>query len=126
MTTGPRAGSPFERRREPRHSRCGGPSCYLGPRGYRRKEASLAEIRVESPVEEAHLQRRAIEGVVRDTLRDFAGTWDVLIRPAQREPWWIVLLDRERGGFKRTLLVDPSQTPEAVGKALLEALRGAA
>jgi hypothetical protein len=50
----------------------------------------------------------------------------VLIRPAQREPWWVVVLDREGGDFRRTLLVDPSQTPEAVGKALLEALRGAA
>jgi len=69
--------------------------------------------------------RRAIEGVVRDTLRDFVGVWQVLIRQAQTDPWWIVVLDREGGGFRRTLLVDPAQTPEAVGKVLLEALRGA-
>lgn len=86
----------------------------------------MAEIRVESPLEEGHPQRQALETVVRCTLRDFAGTWHVLIRQAQREPWWIVVLDRERSSFKRTLLVDPSETPEAVAKALLEALRGAA
>jgi hypothetical protein len=75
---------------------------------------------------EDHPRRRVLESVVRDTLRDVVGTWDVLIRPAQREPWWIVVLDLEGGGFRRTLLVDPSQTAQAVGKALLEALRGAA
>jgi len=63
--------------------------------------------------------------VVRDTLRDFVGTWHVLIRPAQTDPWSIVLLDWDGGGFKRTLLLDPSETPEAVGKAIEEALRGA-
>jgi len=64
--------------------------------------------------------------VVRETLRDFVGTWDVLIRPARTAPWWIVFLEREGAGFKRTLLLDPSETPEAVGKAIEEALRGAA
>jgi hypothetical protein len=67
-----------------------------------------------------------------DTLRDFVGTWHVLIRKAQTPPWRIVLLERhgalepEGGGFRRTLLLDPrGQTPEAVGKAIEEALKGA-
>ncbi len=59
-------------------------------------------------------------------MRDFVGTWHVLIRAAQTDPWWIVILEREGGGFKRTLLLDPSETPEAVGKAIEEALKGAA
>lgn len=63
--------------------------------------------------------------MVRDTLSDFVGTWHVLIRPAQTDPWWIVILEREGGGFKRTLLFDPSETPEAVGTAIEEALKGA-
>jgi hypothetical protein len=83
----------------------------------------VAEIRVESPLEEGHPQRQALETVVRCTLRDFAGTWHVLIRQAQREPWWIVVLDRERSSFKRTLLVDPSETPEAVATALVRDVR---
>jgi hypothetical protein len=106
-------------------SRCGGLRATLAVRT-QKKEAALAEIRVESPVPESHSQRRAIEAVVRGTLRDFARTWQVLIRPAQTAPWWVVMLDREGGDFRRTLLVDPSLTPEAVEKALLEALRGAA
>jgi hypothetical protein len=63
--------------------------------------------------------------VVRETLRDFMGTWHVLIRPAQTAPWWIVLLERQGGDFTRTLLLHPSETRGAVGKALLEALKGA-
>ncbi len=53
------------------------------------------------------------------------GTWHVLIRPAQAAPWWIVLLERQGGDFTRTLLLHPSETRGAVGKALLGALKGA-
>jgi hypothetical protein len=66
-----------------------------------------------------------MEDLVRETLRDFVGTWQILIRPAQTDPWWIVLLERLGGDFARTLVLDPSETREAVGKALLEALKGA-
>lgn len=70
--------------------------------------------------------------MVRDTLRRFVGRWHVLIRQAQIDPWWVVLLQREgelepeRGALRRTVLLDPTgQTPEAVGKAIEEALKGA-
>jgi hypothetical protein len=76
-------------------------------------------------VEEAHPSRLVVEDVVRETLRDFVGTWHVLIRPAQTAPWWILLLERQDADFSRTLLLDPSETPEAVGKGLMEALKGA-
>jgi hypothetical protein len=85
----------------------------------------LAEIRIENRVEETHPSRLLIEELVRETLRDFVGTWHVLIRPAQIAPWWILLLERQDGDFSRTLLLDPSETAEAVGKGLLEALKGA-
>ncbi len=85
----------------------------------------MAEIEIENRVDEGHPSRLVIEDVVRETLRDFVGTWHVVIRPAQTAPWWIVLLEREGGEFTRTLLLDASETREAVGKGLLEALRGA-
>ncbi len=89
------------------------------------KGARLAEILIENRVEEGHPRRLVIEDVVRETLRDFMGTWQVLIRPAQTAPWWIVLLERQGGDLTRTLLLDPSEAGEAVGKALVDALRGA-
>jgi hypothetical protein len=91
----------------------------------RRKGLRLAEILIENRVEEGHPSRLLIEDVVRETLRDFMGSWHVLIRPAQTAPWWIVLLERQGGDFTRTLLLNPSEAGEAVGKALLEALKGA-
>jgi hypothetical protein len=101
------------------------PSVVLGlrPTGWEKRGVPGRDSRRE-PGRKDHPQRRAIEGVVRDTLQEFVGTWDVLIRPAQTDPWWIVLLEREGGDFRRTLLLDLSeQTPEAVGKAIEEALR---
>jgi hypothetical protein len=92
----------------------------------RRRGLRLAEILIENRVEEGHPSRLGIEDMVRETLRDFMGTWHVLIRPAQTPPWWIVLLERQGGdAFTRTLLLNPSTAGEAVGKALLEALKGA-
>jgi hypothetical protein len=82
----------------------------------------MAEITIENDVPDTHPQKRLIEGVIRDTLRDFAGVWDVLIRGGRTQPWWIVVVRRERDGFKRTLLVDPrEQTPDEVGKSLQSA-----
>jgi hypothetical protein len=74
---------------------------------------------------ETHPSRLVVEGVVRETLRDFVGTWHVLIRPAQTAPWWILLIERKDGDFTRTVLLDPSETREAVENGLLEALKGA-
>jgi hypothetical protein len=83
--------------------------CY-GPRDER---ASLAKIHIENRIEE-HPQGRFVEDVVRAILRDFAGRWHVLIRQAQTDPWWVVLLEREGklehegGTVRRTLLLDPT------------------
>ena len=85
----------------------------------------MAQILIENRVEEAHPSRQVVEDVVRETLRDFVGTWRVLIRPARTAPWWILLLEREDGEFSGTLLAEPSETREALGKGILDALKGA-
>jgi len=92
----------------------------------------LAEVHIENRIEDRHPQRRLVEDVIRDALREFVGRWHVVIRQAQTDPWWVVFLERDggletEGALRRTLLVDPTaQRPEALRRAIEEALRGAA
>jgi len=59
---------------------------------------------------------------------DHMGTWSAEIRPAQTEPWWVVVVKRTDGDgqFKTTLLIDPrDESPTAVREVILASLKGA-
>ena len=86
----------------------------------------MAEIRIEDSIPENDPRRHEIEGVLRETLRDLVGTWTAAIRPAQTNPWWLVVLERTDGAFKATLLLDPrEESPAAIREAILVSLKGA-
>ncbi len=88
----------------------------------------MAEIRIENAIPESDPRRLSIQAAIEETLRDHVGTWSAEIRPAQTEPWWVVVVKRTDGDgqFKTTLLIDPrDESPSAVREVILASLKGA-
>ena len=86
----------------------------------------MAEVEVESSAPDDDPSWKAIEAVLRETLKDYAGSWRLRIRPARVEPWWVVAMERTDGEFKNTIVLDPrDQTAPAIRATLTEALKGA-
>ena len=77
-------------------------------------------------VPDDHPAKRSIEDAVREALSAVPGPWRAHLGPARLAPWWVLVIQRPRDGFRTTLLVAPeNQDAAAIGQGIGQALRAA-
>jgi len=82
----------------------------------------FADVTFDNAIPDHYPHRQAVETVIVEALRGFAGPWRARVVCSTLDAWWVLTI-RGPGFDWATMLWPNDQTPETISKRLKEALR---